>query len=105
MTSNPLQGHPDGALLRKQAGEYLKRLRTDARLTQREVAEALGLSYYTLIAQIEAGKTRLPPDKQAAMAKVLGIRRYALAQRLLQFYDPYTWDMIWGPETTREEGE
>ncbi len=100
--SNPLYGHPDAAHLRKEAGSYLKELRAAAGLTQRELATQLGLDYYTMIAQIEAGKGRLPPDKMPAAAKALGVRRYPFAQRLTQYYDPHLWDMLWGGETTRE---
>jgi transcriptional regulator with XRE-family HTH domain len=79
MATNPLYGNPDAALLRKEAGAYLKKLRTDAQLTQRELADALGLQYYTLIAQSESGKARLPPDKMAAFCRAFEISRYEFA--------------------------
>lgn len=103
--SNSLYGHPDAAQLRKEAGAYMKTLRTDAGITQRELAEKLGLLNYTLISQFEAGKARLPPDKMAAFAQTLGIDRFKLAQRLTQYYDPYLWDMLWGAETAKQQGK
>ncbi len=100
--SNPLYGHPEAARLRKNAGVYLKELRAVAGLTQRELALELGLTYYTLIAQFEAGKGRLPPDKMAAAARAFKVKRHVFAQRLTQFYDPHLWEMLWGPETVKE---
>ena len=47
--------------LRKVAGKYLAQLRKDADLTQRLLADAVGLDYYTFISQLECGAGRVPP--------------------------------------------
>ncbi|SFZ81623.1 hypothetical protein SAMN02983003_0600 [Devosia enhydra] len=101
--SNPLQGHPDGAALRKQAGAFLKKARTDAEVTQMELAQAIGAQYYTIISQIEAGKARLPPDKTMIVAQRLGWKPRAFYQRLMQYYDPYGWECLFGKDA--EKGE
>jgi transcriptional regulator with XRE-family HTH domain len=92
--SNPLQGHPDGAALRKQAGLYVKQLREAAGLTQQQTAKQLGLDYYTLISQVERGITRVPPDKIRAWAHTLGADPKKFAARLLSYYDPYMWEIL-----------
>ncbi|MDR3474509.1 MAG: helix-turn-helix transcriptional regulator [Devosia sp.] len=101
--SNPLTGHPDAAQLRKEAGAYLKRLREDASLTQAELAKAVGLEYYTFVSQVENGKTRIPPEKYAAWSKAVGTTPHQFAKRLLRFYDPYTWDALFGKSSGGEE--
>jgi len=94
--TNPLAGHPDAKLLRKEAGGYLKDLREAAGLTQLEVSKALELDHYTLISQIERGVTRVPPEKLAVLASVLGCNRKAFGRRLLRCYDPYMWQLLFG---------
>jgi DNA-binding XRE family transcriptional regulator len=105
MSSNPLQGHPDGGALRKQAGAFLRKARMEAGVTQMELAVAMGATYYTVISQIEAGKARLPPDKTMAVAQKLGWQPAAFYKRLLQWYDPYGWDCLYGPNAEKGERE
>lgn len=95
--SNPLQGHPDGAALRKEAGAYVKGLREKAGITQAQLAKSLGLEYYTLISQIENGKTRVPPDQMLRWAQELDVEPRLFGQRLLQYYDPFMWQLLFGP--------
>lgn len=94
--SNPLQGHPDGENLRAKAGEYIKKLRTAQEMTQQELATKVGMPYYTMISQIEAGKARVPPDRVLAFAKALGVEPKQFATRLLSYYDPEMWKIIFG---------
>ena len=58
---------------RKKWGEYIRKAREKARLTQAEVAEKadINVSYY---AQIERGEVNLSIDKLQGIAKVLKIR-------------------------------
>lgn len=96
--SHPLASHPDAKELRKEAGAYIKKLREAAGLTQQQVAKAVGMDYYTMISQVEGGKTRVPPDKQLEWARALQVEPKAFATRLLMFYDPYTWQLLFGKE-------
>lgn len=96
--SNPLQGHPDGAQLRKQAGAWLKKLREEVPMTQHELAKAVGMDYYTTISQIERGTTRVPPDRLEAFATALQQDPKPFAARLLMYYDPYMWKILFGAE-------
>jgi transcriptional regulator with XRE-family HTH domain len=94
--SNPLQGNPDGAELRKGAGQYVKQLREAVPMTQQELAKAVGMDYYTTISQIERGQTRVPPDKIEPFAAALQVDPKTFAQRLLMYYDPHTWKILFG---------
>ena len=57
--------------LRRQAGQWLKMLRENAGMTQAELAERVGLRYYTFISQVESGLGRVPIEMQAAWAAAL----------------------------------
>ena len=59
--------------LRRAEGERLKALRTSAGLTQRVLADRIGLTHYTFLAQIEAGRAPVPKDRVAAFAAALGL--------------------------------
>lgn len=84
--------------LRKEGGIFIKALRTHAGITQREVAVALDMNYYTMVAQMEAGTARIPPDSYAAYAKVLGVDPEKFVRKLMQYYDPHTYKALWGSE-------
>jgi transcriptional regulator with XRE-family HTH domain len=74
--------------LRKRAGAWLQARRKAAGLSQVELAERLGLKYYTFISQVENGFGRVPIDSMAAWARALGIAPSAFARELLAFYEP-----------------
>ena len=82
---------------RKDAGNWLKKLRTDAGITQLAIAQACGYDYVTFISQIEAGKGRIPPEKYEAFAKVYNVDSKWFAQNYLHFTDPYMFKLLFGP--------
>jgi len=86
----------ESLVLRTNAGIFLKALRAQSQLTQRDVAEALGLRYYTMISQIESGSARVPPEQYAAYAKTLGVDPAMFVQKLTQYYDPHTYKALFG---------
>lgn len=90
----PLKGHPDAAELRKRAGAYEKRIREKAKVTQAELAKAVGLTYYTFISQMESGKVRIPPDKYILWARALKVDQVEFVSRMMYYYDPYTWEAL-----------
>jgi transcriptional regulator with XRE-family HTH domain len=73
---------------RKQAGNWLKELRGRAGLSQIELAQALGLKYYTFISQVENGFGRVPTESMEAWARALGVDPSSFARELLSHYDP-----------------
>lgn len=82
--------------MRKLAGSYIKGLRTDAGLTQAQVAKALGYEYYTMISQIESGKARIPSEDIETWATILAVDKATLAKNLLKFMDPSLYHAIFG---------
>jgi len=77
--------------LRREAGDWLKRRRRAAGLTQRQLAVRLGLDYYTFISQIEGGRARVPSALYAAWAAALGVSAADFAKKMLECYDPDTY--------------
>jgi len=73
--------------LRRQAGAGLKQLRAEAGLSQIELAERLGLKYYTFISQVENGFGRVPTESMEAWARALGVEPSRFARQLLSYYD------------------
>lgn len=89
--------------LRKEAGQFLKTMRERKGLTQRELAEKVGFDYYTFIAQIEAGRGRVPPERYGAYARALDVPSREFVRTLLKYYDPVTYAHLFGdgpPELT-----
>ncbi len=89
---------PNTLGLRREAGRWLKQRREAVGLSQRQLAELVGTEYYTFISQLETGRGRIPPDKYSVWAKALGmsVREFVLA--LLPYYDPVTFEILFGAE-------
>ena len=79
---------PKAVERRKRAGTWLQEQRKKAGLSQIQLAERLGLKYYTFISQIENGFSRVPSDSMEAWAAALGIAPGVFARHLLAFYEP-----------------
>ena len=74
--------------LRKDAGRWLKAQRKDAGLSQVQLAQRLGLKYYTFISQVENGFGRVPVSLMEQWALALNQDPTAFARQLVSFYDP-----------------
>ncbi|EEE48047.1 helix-turn-helix domain-containing protein [Roseibium alexandrii] len=85
--------------LRLQAGAWLKAAREEAGLSQRELAGKMGALYYTFISQIESGKGRLPADRYAVYAEALGVDSREFAIKMLEFYEPTTYQLIFNQKS------
>jgi transcriptional regulator with XRE-family HTH domain len=95
MYSNPQKlSAKDTQDLRQEAGVWLRQLREQAGLSQRDLAAAIGAEYYTFISQLETGRGRLPPDKYEIWAKAVGIPTRDLVKRLMRYYDPVTYAIL-----------
>ena len=79
---------------RKQAGNWLKELRGRAGLSQIDLAQALGLKYYTFVSQVENGFGRVPTESLEAWARALGVDPGPLARKLLSYYDPELYRLL-----------
>jgi transcriptional regulator with XRE-family HTH domain len=84
----------EAKLQRKQAGDWLKGLRAKAGLSQVDLAQRLGLKYYTFISQVENGFGRVPTDTMEGWARALGVDPAEFAQVLLSFYDPELYRLL-----------
>ena len=82
------------AELRKEAGRWLKDRREARGLSQRELAELVGLEYYTFVSQLETGRGRIPSDKYRAWAEALGMSSRDFVLALLPFYEPTTYSIL-----------
>lgn len=78
----------NGAILRKEGGLWLKRRREEVGLSQRELAQALGLKFYSFISQIENGRTRIPPELLRPWADALQVPIKEFARAMLRHFDP-----------------
>lgn len=93
--THPQQGSGEEAKrLRREAGQKLKGFRESVKKTQRDVANEIGFDYYTMVSQIESGKTRVPPAQIVAYAKALKMKPKELAKLLMRYYDPVTFEIL-----------
>ncbi|GGK46955.1 helix-turn-helix domain-containing protein [Salinarimonas ramus] len=98
MYAHPQQGQAPAETqkLRQDAGRWLKSLREEAGLSQRQLANAVGVEYYTFISQIEAGRGRIPPERYEAFATALEKEPASFVRELMRYYDPITHRILFG---------
>ena len=89
--------------LRKEGGKWLRSLREAADLTQRELAQKVGLDYYTFISQVENGTGRVPPDLLEPWAEAIGMDTHDFTKRLISYYDPFVFKALWGVNGKRKK--
>lgn len=87
-------GAKEAQNLRRRAGQWLKTLRVDRGLSQRELARRLDLDAYTFISQLEAGRGRIPPDRMERWAEALDQDPGDFVAALMRYYDPVTFDVL-----------
>jgi transcriptional regulator with XRE-family HTH domain len=80
--------------LRKEAGRWLRELREMRGLSQRELADKVGVEFYTLISQLEHGRGLIPPDRYLVWADALEIEPGEFIRRLTYYYDPDTYKIV-----------
>lgn len=87
--------------LRAELGGWLKSLREDLGLSQRELAAELSLDYYTFISQLETGRGKIPSSRYADWAKALGQEPRSFVKKLISHYDPSTYNILFGDQDSR----
>lgn len=92
----------DIAHLRREAGKWLKEKREEAGLSQRALASAVGIEYYTFISQLESGRGRVPAERYEAYAQALGIAPREFAMTMMRYNDPLTYELIFGDEADQQ---
>jgi DNA-binding XRE family transcriptional regulator len=84
--------------LRQEAGRWLKSLREQAGLSQRQLADRVGVEYYTFVSQIESGRGRVPPERYKAWAQAVDVPPATFVRELLRHYDPITFELLFSTE-------
>lgn len=84
--------------LRREGGRWLKELREASGQSQRQLATKVGADYYTFISQLETGRGRIPPDRYVEWAEALGVPEKAFVTNLLRYYDPITYEILFGDQ-------
>jgi transcriptional regulator with XRE-family HTH domain len=79
---------------RCEGGQWLRGLREARGLSQRQLADKVGIDYYTFISQLETGHGRIPPDRYRVWAKALGVEAGHFVRVLMRFYDPVTFQIL-----------
>ena len=79
---------------RKAGGVWLRTCRLNADLSQKELADKVGVDYYTFISQLENGRGRIPPNRYKKWADALGIPVDKFVFDLMRYYDPCTFKIL-----------
>jgi transcriptional regulator with XRE-family HTH domain len=97
MYSSPQKrSDPDVQELRRAGGAWLRELREKCGLSQRQLAGLVGAEYYTFISQLETGRGRVPPDRYRVWAEALQVEADYFVKKLLSYYDPITYEILFG---------
>ena len=75
-------------------GGWLKSLREDRGMSQRQLATHLSLDYYTFISQLENGRGKIPPSRYLDWANALKQEPRSFVKKLMSHYDPATYDIL-----------
>lgn len=85
---------PDVQERRRAAGVWLRNLREQRGLSQRDLAKLVDVDYYTFISQLETGRGKIPPERYEIWANALAIDAKTFVKGLLQYYDPLTYEIL-----------
>ena len=83
---------PEVQELRRTAGHWLKELRENRGLSQRQFAALVGAE------QLETGRGRIPPDRYRQWAIALGVDPAEFVRNLMKYYDPVTYGILFGSQ-------
>jgi transcriptional regulator with XRE-family HTH domain len=82
--------------LRRDAGRWLRELREKRGLTQRELAQKVRAKDHIFVSLVENGWGRIPPDRLRVWATALGVDPREFALRLMSYYEPVTYRILFG---------
>ena len=77
-------------------GAFLKAERERAGMTQKALADEIGLSYYTMISQMELGYIAVPPSLWVPIANALGLKRSSFVLEMLLEIQPEVYRALFG---------
>ena len=81
-------------------GLWLRSLREDQGLSQRELADVLSLDYYTFISQLENGRGKIPVHRYMEWAHALGQNPQDFVKVLFKHYEPTTYRILFEDEAS-----
>ena len=87
---------------RIQVGAYLRALREKSGLTQRELAQRIGLTYYTFLSQIEKGSGTVQPSLYHRYAEALGVDLREFTKQMVRSHDPVAYEILFGNGEERD---
>ena len=85
-------------------GTELKEARQKEGYTQKALASALGLEYYTMVSQMELGYISIPPALWVPLAKTLRMETEVWCLRCLKEYQPDVYEALFHNRSIRESG-
>lgn len=85
---------------RAMLGTWLKGLREECGLSQRDLADILSLDYYTFISQLENGRGKIPSHRYVEWAEALNQEPRAFVKTLLSYYEPLTYKVLFEDEAS-----
>src|SRR5262245_19651062 len=94
--SAPLATPATARKLRLEAGHWLRHLRERRGLSQREMANKVGLENHTIISQFEHGRGRISPDDYRVWDDALDVDCRDFVMRLMSYYDHVTYRILFG---------
>lgn len=89
---------------RRQLGRILKTWRETKGLTQADLAEMLGLKYYSFISQVENGLGRIPQAMYVPWAKALSVDSQAFCWCVLAHVEPSLYEELSIHDKTSVDG-
>lgn len=81
-------------------GVWLRELREEQGMSQRDLSEKLGLEYYTFISQLENGRGKIPSNRYRDWAQALGQEPKTFVRKLLMHYDPVSYEILFSGDMT-----
>ncbi len=81
-------------------GLWLRSLREEQGLSQRDLADILSLDYYTFISQLENGRGKIPTHRYVEWANALGQNPQDFVRMLLKHYEPMTYRILFEDEAS-----
>ena len=85
--------------LRREGGLWLKRRREELGLSQRDVADCLGLKFYSFISQVENGRAPIPPELLRDWAAALRIPTAEFARTMLRYFSPILYGALFADQS------
>jgi DNA-binding XRE family transcriptional regulator len=90
---------------RDNLGSELKDARVRAGYTQKALAQALGLEYYTMISQMELGYISIPATLWRDIAIHLSMDAPIWVLKCLREYQPDMYEALFGKRSLKETGD